>query len=116
MSLDTSIRKQLVILARRPSARVTEFTGERPTDWRPGQVRNPDGSLDGFFTDASAWEFIATMLESDHPVEIVKLHKPTGAKGYVMKVDIEPGMSKLYIKLQLGSGKIIGRSFHYSDY
>ena len=33
-----------------------------------------------------------------------------------MKIDIEPGRPQLYIKLQLGSGKIIGRSFHYSEW
>ena len=37
------------------------------------------------------------------------------ATGYVMKIDIEPGRPQLYVKLQLGSGQIIGRSFHYSD-
>ena len=31
-----------------------------------------------------------------------------------MKIDIEPGQPQLYVKLQLQSGKIIGRSFHYS--
>ena len=83
---------------------MTEFRTDRPTDWRPGQVRNP-----------AAWELIASRLEEDHPVEIVELRKPAGATGYVMKIDIEPGRPRLYVKLQLGSGKIIGRSFHYSD-
>ena len=55
------------------------------------------------------------MLEDGHPVEVMRLDKPPGAKGYVMKIDIEPDRPKLYIKLQLGSGKIIGRSFHYSE-
>ena len=32
-----------------------------------------------------------------------------------MKIDIEPGQPQLYIKLQLGSGAIYGRSFHYSE-
>ena len=32
-----------------------------------------------------------------------------------MRIDIEPGQPQLYVKLQLGSGKIIGRSFHYSE-
>ena len=32
-----------------------------------------------------------------------------------MKIELEPGQAQLYIKLQLGSGKIIGRSFHYSE-
>lgn len=114
MTLNQSIRNQLVTLARRSRARVTQFSPEKPIDWRPGQVRNPHGLLDDCFTDGSAWEYIATMLENGHPVEIVQLHKPAGAEGYVMKIDIEPGKPLLYIKLQLGSGKIIGRSFHYS--
>lgn len=32
-----------------------------------------------------------------------------------MKIDVEPGQPRLYVKLQPGSGKIIGRSFHYSE-
>ena len=110
-----STRHQLATLARRSRARVTEFSRERPTNWRPGQVRNPDGVLDTHFTDAAAWELIATCLENGHLIEQVELHKPRGATGYVMKIDLEPGRSKLYVKLQLGSGKIIGRSFHYSE-
>ncbi len=116
MSLDGSIRKQLAILARKGKTRTTLFTNDRPTDWRPGQVRNPNGILDDYFTEAAAWEFIATNIESGHCVEVVELKKPAGAKGYVMKIDIEPEVPKLYIKLQLGSGKIIGRSFHYSKH
>lgn len=115
MVLSESTRHQLVILARRSNSRVTEFHPDRPTKWCPGQVRNPDGVLDSYFTDISAWEFVAAMLENGHPVEVMRLDKPPGAKGYVMKIDIEPDKPKLYIKLQLGSGKIIGRSFHYSE-
>ena len=115
MVLDESIRHQLVTLARRSKARVTAFHSDRPNDWRPGQVHNPDGVLDSHFTDASAWDYIAAKLESGHPVEVVRLHTPPGATGYVMKIDIESEMPQLYIKLQLGSGEIIGRSFHYSD-
>ena len=116
MELSVPIRHQLVVLARKSKARVTEFHKDRPTKWQPGQVGNPDGKLDSHFTDASAWEYIATKLENGHPVEVEDLRKPAGAKGYVMKIDIEPGQPKLYIKLQLGSGKIIGRSFHYSGH
>lgn len=94
---------------------MTAFSRERPTDWRPGQVRNPNGRLDTHFTDAAAWELIATLIDRGHPIEMVALNKPKGAKGYVMKVNLEPGQPQLYIKLQLGSGKIIGRSFHYSE-
>ena len=94
---------------------MTEFSRDRPTDWRPGQVRNPNGRLDTHFTDPTAWELIASKLEEGHAVETIQLEKPPGATGYVMKIDIEPGQPLLYVKLQLGSGKIIGRSFHYSE-
>ena len=72
------------------------------------------GSLDSHFTSGGAWEFIATKLEEGHSVEVVELQKPPGKKGYVMKIDLDPGDQPLYVKLQLGSGKVIGRSFHYS--
>ena len=94
---------------------MTAFSTERPTDWRPGQVRNPDGVLDSHFRDATAWELIVAPLEDGHPIETVELHKPRGATGYVMKIDFELGRPLLYVKLQLGSGRIIGRSFHCSE-
>ena len=115
VSIDDSIRHQLVVLARRSNARVTEFSRDRPTDWRPGKVRDPAGRLWTHFTHASAWELIADKLEDGHDVETIELQKPPGAKGYVMKIDLEPSSPPLYVKLQLGSGKIIGRSFHYSE-
>ena len=33
-----------------------------------------------------------------------------------MKIDLEPGQPRVYVKLQLGAGRIIGRSFHYSEH
>ena len=114
MSIDDSIRHQLAILARRSNARVTEFSPSRPTEWSPGEVRNPAGMLDTHFSDAAAWELIASRLEDGHEVETIELQKPPGATGYVMKINLEPDAPTLYIKLQLGSGQIIGRSFHYS--
>ena len=116
MEIDDSTRHELALLARRPKARFTEFSPMRPTDWRPWQVRNPRGYLDTYFTDEAAWELIATKLESRYPVEVVLLQKPPGRKGYVMKIDLGDGERRLYVKLQLGSGTIIGRSFHYSEY
>ena len=32
-----------------------------------------------------------------------------------MLIDIEPGQPQLYVKLELGAGKVLGRSFHYSE-
>ena len=61
-------------------------------------------------------ELIASRLEEGHPVEVLELHKPEGARGFVMKIDLEPGQPRVYVKLQLGAGRIIGRSFHYSEH
>ena len=105
-----------MVLARRSRSRTTAFSRDRPTDWRPGDVRNPGGVLDTHFTDSTAWAFIASRLASGEEVQVIELHAPKGAKGYVMKIDLEPDMPALYVKLQLGSGRIIGRSFHYSEH
>lgn len=113
--IDEATRHELVILARRPRARTSAFSRERPSDWRPSQVRNPNGILDSHFTDLTAWELIAERLEAGEEVEVITLRKPPGASGYVMRVRLESDMPELYIKLQLGAGRIFGRSFHYSE-
>ena len=114
MSKSESIRHQLITLAHRKRARVVDWSPERPTDWRPQSVRNPGGILDTHFSDAAAWDLIVSQLEAGCEVETIILDKPPGAKGYVMLIELEP-RRPIYIKLQLGSGKIIGRSFHYSE-
>ena len=118
MSVDDATRRQLASLARQPRRRNAKFSRDRPTDWRPHQVRNPDaewGPPYGVFTDAGAWELIASTLENGHEVEVVKLRRPSGSTGYVMKIMLEESMPLLYVKLQLGNGQIFGRSFHYSE-
>ena len=49
-------------------------------------------------------------------MEVVRLSKPQGAKGYVMKIALASNLPNLYVKLQLGPRQVIGRSFHYSEY
>lgn len=66
------------------------------------------------FTDGRAWEFIACLMEDLHEVEAVRLRHPRGGTGYVMKVALKPDQRLLYVKVELGSGVIFGRSFHYS--
>ena len=114
--ISDNIRQQLVVLARRSRARITEFRRDRPTEWRPQQVRNPEGVIASHFSDAEAWELIASLLERGHPVEVVELRHPPGATGYVMMVDLGVHDPPIYVKLQLGGGRIIGRSFHYSEH
>lgn len=79
-------------------------------------MRNPQGVIEMYFNDTSAWELIAEELKAGCPVEEVSLNKPPGAKGYVLLIDLAPNQPQLYVKLQLGAGKIIGRSFHYSTH
>ena len=112
MSINDSIRRKLVSLARQPRRRETRFEKERPTRWNPRQVRNPEGGLP--FSNPGAWDLIASKIESGHQVEIVELQKPKGATGYVMLIELEPEMPLLYVKLELKSDRIFGRSFHYS--
>ena len=114
--VDQGTRRQLVALAQRRDTRTSAFSRERPTAWRPTEIRNPDGVLDTHFTDSTAWELIADRLEHGEDVEVIELNKPKGRRGYVMLIDLGPNVPPLYVKLQLGSGQIIGRSFHYSEH
>jgi hypothetical protein len=99
----------------RLGARKSGFTRERPVDWRPNDVPNPEGLLFSHYHDDSAWELIASRLEEGHDVEAINLDRPPGKTGYVMKIDPNPGRPLLYVKLELGSGVVIGRSFHESE-
>lgn len=103
------IRHELLVLARRRSARVLGW----PRDWKPTQVTNPKTGQP--FTPVGAWEFIVELLERDIEIETKILDPPEEGKlAHIMQVSL--GQRKLYVKLQLGSGRIIGRSFHYSEY
>lgn len=108
-SADPAFRRQLAILACRKSSRRLGW----PRHWSPTSVRDPKGEFGAPFTEAGAWEFIAELLDSDHAIEEVELRDPPGKSGYVLHVRL-PNDRPLYIKLELGSGTIIGRSFHYS--
>jgi len=84
-----------------------------PTEWTPGKVVNPE--VDMPFTEAGAWQFVANLLDTGHPVQQISLRHSSSELAYVMLIDLKPGLPKLYVKLQLKGGKICGRSFHYSD-
>lgn len=107
-----AIRREAAILARRRRARTTEFRRDSPCDWRPMTVMNPEDGQP--FTSESAWMFIADLLDAGHPMECVELQQPAGKPGYVLIVP--EGERQIYIKFDMGSGKINGRSFHYSEH
>ncbi len=75
------------------------------------QVISPESGLP--FSDAGAWALVAECLERGCALTEIVLEKPAGERAYVM---IEPvGERSVYMKVQLGNGTILGRSFHYSD-
>lgn len=105
------IRREAAILARRKRARSVKFTRDAPCDWSPQSVINAEDGTP--FTPESAWEFLATKLDDpNQTVEWIELRMPPQAKALVMVV---PNRGRpIYIKVQLGAGTILGRSFHYS--
>jgi hypothetical protein len=106
------IRGDIARMARRKDARIVPRSPEMPCDWNPTTVFNPEVGM--YFTDNSAWHYIADLAEAKHPIEEITLNQPEGEKGYVMVVKLETSAPDLYIKVQLKGGKIFGRSFHYS--
>ena len=95
---------------------MTAFSRERPTDWRPGQVRNPErGARYPLYRCPRHGNSSRHGLRTGTRSRQWNCAQPKGATGYVLKIDLEPSRPQLYVKLQLGSGKIIGRSFHYSE-
>jgi hypothetical protein len=108
-----SIRRQISVLARQKKCRISDWTRDEPTEWQPHTVKDNFGE---FFTDAGAWEFLADLLDAGHMVEEIVLRLPPGRKAYVVKKRIDSVHPEIYIKVRLGSGTIIGRSFHYSTF
>ena len=112
MTMD-EVRRDLARMARRRELRIVEWTRVRPCEWRPTEVNNPESGLP--FTEVRAWEYIADLLDAGHPLDEVALDQPLGETGYVMIVTLAPNVAALYIKLQFLRGRVLGRSFHYSD-
>lgn len=107
-----AIRLELARLARTRRKRFNQWSSEIPCEWNPFQVINPETGIP--FGDASAWHFIANLLETDHPFQKVNLRVPPGAIAYETEVSLAPDLPKLYIKVQSRNGRILGRSFHIS--
>lgn len=104
-------RRQLAILCKSAKTRTSAFTRDAPCDWNPEAVTDPQTG--DFFTEPSAWERIAEALEAGCRIETIDLRKPPGSKGYVIRLAGEPERD-IYVKLQFGQRKVIGRSFHYT--
>lgn len=95
-------------------SRTSAFTQGAPTEWQPTSLRDPRDPDGGYFTPDGAWQFVAEALEAGHPIELITLTQPPGKKGFVLIVPGVAPVREIYIKLQLGSDLVIGRSFHES--
>lgn len=109
----SAVRHQLIKLCSSKRSRSSKFTAKAPCDFNPGKVVNPEGSGEPF-TEEGAWLFIVSCLERGEPLDANTLQKPAGRTGSVMLVPGASGQPAIYIKLQLGSGVVLCRSFHES--
>lgn len=108
-----SASKEIVRLAQHKSTRNTHWTPEIPCEWNPTQVENPNTGMP--FSDAGAWMFVVELIESGHAFSKKVLRdKPPGAIAWETKIPLSANRPKLYLKVQLWRGKVLGRSFHYS--
>jgi hypothetical protein len=106
----SEVRHHLAILARRKKARRIDLGGNRPCKWWPTKVMDPRTGQP--FTLEGAWEYAAEKLEEGLELDRVELENPPGKFAYAMTITTSLGT--IYIKLELGSGVIWGRSFHES--
>ena len=112
MRIADEVRRALVQRCRSRRTRKTRFVDDAPTKWMPWTVRDPSRPHT-VFTEDRAWTFVADALEAGTDVDVITLKKPAGKKGYVMVLQGH-GLVRIYVKLQLGSDCVIGRSFHES--
>ena len=85
-----------------------------PSVWQPYAVRVP-GSQE-VFTNDGAWEFIAQCL-ADDSIELfeILLDSPPDKRAWYMVAPGDGG-TEIYMKVHFGRSKIVGRSFHVSNF
>ena len=104
-------RSELIRRAESRKTRRSSFTPGAPTKWHPTSLYNPaDGEP---FTPDNCWGFIAEKIAAGAPIEVIVLKHPPGKRGFVMLLEGHGGIT-IYVKLQLQSEIVLGRSFHES--
>lgn len=107
------IRQELIRLCGSRRTRRVPRSKEIPCRWFPYQTVDPNTGRP--FTEAGAWEYVAQNLGAGCEITLVTLRKPKDKKGYVMKLPGAKDRALIYVKLQIGSGVVYGRSFHDSE-
>lgn len=105
-------RKELARRALSRRTRRSRFTPEMPTKWHPTSLVHPKSGTP--FTADNCWTFIADAINAGVAVEVISLLKPPGKRGFVLVLDGQNGV-RIYVKLQLLSDIVFGRSFHESN-
>lgn len=105
-------REELVRLSSSRKTRTTVFTSKTPCEWRPHTVVDPRHAM--YFTDAGAWDFVVDLITDGHELKPITLRAPPGAIAYEILTAGVAGAPKIYIKIQIMSNMVYGRSFHYS--
>lgn len=104
-----NIRQELLRLCKESRSRTSVFSREAPTHWVPWKLYDPETGE--AFTVNGAWLFIERALANGCQLQTIELDRPKGKTGYWFH-GTDPFGTRIYVKLQLGSGLIIGRSFH----
>ncbi len=105
------VRKRLLRLVGKKSCRQVSKPPDRPSDWKPEEIRQEDGCA---LTRLQAWFLIAEWLEEGCELFPVPLDKPPGKIAYAFeKVYCN---QCVYVKLEIADGDrvLYGRSFHLS--
>ena len=100
-------------LGRHSKTRNQDFFVSSPCRWDPSTITNPETGLP--FSDASAWELICNLLETQpEAFQELVLRKPPGKLAYATVVSLGSDAVRVYIKVELTCGRARGRSFHIS--
>lgn len=109
MTIPDNVRQELIRLSSREATRRAEFSPKAPTKWNPGEVRDPKTGAP--YTRQAAWMRIHAELVAGCEISKMVLDKPPGKTGYVFHFHDGNGV-RIYVKLQLLNGLVMGRSFH----
>jgi hypothetical protein len=109
------IRRRLIALVQKKGRRKQDWTQQRPTDWRPAEVHDPEWKV--CFTTPRAWDLILNWLEDGRPVETKEMTLRNGETVWVHVMIEQLGNQLIYVKLEiLGGGQhVFGWSFHISE-
>ena len=112
---EAEVRRRLASAAKSKKRRKQHWSRERPNDWRPSEVFDPEWNV--FLTTPRAWDLILEWLEDERPIESKQMELPGGELVWVHVMIERIGDQMVYVKLELlgGGQSVHGGSFHVSE-